>query len=101
MASGVTETDRCPFAVRPDVTFCDYDCKIPRPKGFWATLRWLFTPPWCMTGAGGAGTGRLPCPRYDAWRRQNKKAKGPTQADCVAHGLMLAATAGAFKKNGW
>lgn len=69
---GITETDRCPFAKKPDVTFCDCDCKIPRPKGFWASLRWFFSPPWCTTGAGGAGTGRLPCPKYDEWRRQNE-----------------------------
>ena len=36
------------------------------------------------------------------WRRlRSKKATGPTQADCVAHGLMLAAVSGTFKKNGW
>lgn len=29
------------------------------------------------------------------------KANGPTHADCVAHGLMLAAMTGMFKKNGW
>lgn len=33
--------------------------------------------------------------------RTKAKAKGPTQADCVAHGLMLAAMSGMFKKNGW
>jgi len=33
--------------------------------------------------------------------RTKAKAKGPTQADCVAHGLMLAAVSGMFKKNGW
>lgn len=33
--------------------------------------------------------------------RTKAKAKGPTQADCVAHGLMLAAMSGTFKKNGW
>lgn len=33
--------------------------------------------------------------------RTGEKAKGPTQADCVAHGLMLAAMSGMFKKNGW
>ena len=29
------------------------------------------------------------------------KAKAPTQADCVVHGLMLAAMSGMFRKNGW
>lgn len=33
--------------------------------------------------------------------RSKAKAKVPTQADCVAHGLMLAAMSGMFKKNGW
>lgn len=33
--------------------------------------------------------------------RTGAKARGPTQADCVAHGLMLAAMSGMFKKNGW
>lgn len=83
------------------LTGCDCDCTIPRPKGFWASLRWFFGRPWCITGPGGMGDGRLPCPRYDEWLRQNKKAKDPTQADCVAHGLMLAAKTGMFKKNGW
>ena len=32
--------------------------------------------------------------------RSKAKAKVPTQADCVAHGLMLAAMSGMFKKNG-
>lgn len=33
--------------------------------------------------------------------RSKAKAKAPTQADCVAHGLMLAAMSGMFRKNGW
>lgn len=33
--------------------------------------------------------------------RSKAKAKVPTQADCVAHGLMLAAMSGMFRKNGW
>ena len=33
--------------------------------------------------------------------RSKAKARVPTQADCVAHGLMLAAMSGLFKKNGW
>lgn len=33
--------------------------------------------------------------------RPKAKAKGPTQADCVAHGLGLAFMSGMFKKNGW
>ena len=40
----------------------------------------------------GKGEGRL---------RGRSKAKAPTQADCVAHGLMLAAMSGMFRKNGW
>ena len=42
----------------------------------------------------GKGDGRLR-------GRSKAKAKVPTQADCVAHGLMLAAMSGMFKKNGW
>ena len=33
--------------------------------------------------------------------RSKAKAKAPTQADCVVHGLMLAAMSGMFRKNGW
>lgn len=33
--------------------------------------------------------------------RPKAKAKGPTQADCVAHGLGLAFMSGMFKKNKW
>ena len=33
--------------------------------------------------------------------RSKARAKVQTQADCVAHGLMLAAMSGMFKKNGW
>lgn len=42
----------------------------------------------------GKGNGRLR-------GRSKAKAKVPTQADCVAHGLMLAAMSGMFRKNGW
>ena len=42
----------------------------------------------------GKGKGRLR-------GRSKAKARVPTQADCVAHGLMLAAMSGMFKKNGW
>ena len=42
----------------------------------------------------GKGEGRLR-------GRIKAKAKVPTQADCVAHGLMLAAMSGMFRKNGW
>ena len=33
--------------------------------------------------------------------RPKAKAKGPTQADCVAYGLGLAFMSGMFKKNKW
>lgn len=33
--------------------------------------------------------------------RPKAKAKGPTQADCVVHGLGLAFMSGMFKKNRW
>ena len=33
--------------------------------------------------------------------RPKAEAKGPTQAECVAFGLGLAAATGMFKKNGW
>lgn len=71
MDLGVTETDKCPFARNPDMTGCDCSCKVPRPRGFWPTVRWLFSAPWCTTGPGGSGTGRLPCGRFDEWRKYN------------------------------
>lgn len=73
MDLGVTETDQCPFATSPGMTGCDCNCKVPRPKGFWASLRWWFSPPWCTSGRGGCGNGRLPCPRFEKWRKSNGK----------------------------
>lgn len=58
----------CPFARNPDMTGCDRGCTLPRPKGFWATVKWLFSSRWCTSGPGGCGNGSLPCDRYDEWR---------------------------------
>jgi len=73
-----TGTDRCPFAVNPDMTGCDCDCALVRPKGngFWSKLRRLFTPMMCITGPGGSGTGRLPCPRFSEWKRHSRGEVG-------------------------
>lgn len=46
-------------------------------------------------------SGRDEARRRAARRRPKAKAKGPTQADCVAHGLGLAFMSGMFKKNKW
>jgi hypothetical protein len=73
MDLGVTETDQCPFAERPDMTGCDCNCRVPRPRGFWAALKWWFSPVWCTSGRGGCGNGRLPCPRFEEWRKANVK----------------------------
>lgn len=54
------------------MTGCDCDCTLPRPKGFWATLVWALTPAWCTSGPNGQGDGRLPCPKYDKWRRKQE-----------------------------
>lgn len=59
----------CPFAGNPSFTGCDCLCSLPRPRGFWAWLRWLGSS-FCITGPGGCGDGSLPCPRYDAWKRE-------------------------------
>jgi hypothetical protein len=71
MGLGVTEAGRCPFAVNPDMTGCDCDCKVPRPRGFWAALRWWLVPTWCISGPGWCGDGSLPCPRFEEWRHSN------------------------------
>ena len=72
MEPGVTETDQCPFARTPDMTGCDCDCMLPRPKGFWASLKWWFSPRWCTSGSIGQGDGSLPCARFDEWRRHGR-----------------------------
>lgn len=61
---------RCPFAVNPDATGVDCDCKLPWPSGMWARFK-RFMHPWCVTGAGGCGDGSLPCDRYEKWRKSN------------------------------
>ena len=43
----------------------------------------------------------VPCERFDLLIQKKAKDKGPTQADCVAHGLGLAFMTGMFKKNRW
>lgn len=52
----------------------------------------------------GSGRDRVRCTAKKETRlrdRPKAKAKGPTQADCVAFGLGLAFMSGMFKKNKW
>lgn len=70
MSAGIS-SGTCPFAVRPDATGCDCDCRLPRPKGFLAALAWWLTPAWCTSGTIGQGSGELPCAKYDRWRKEN------------------------------
>jgi len=52
-------------------------------------------------GSGRAGARRTTKNETRLRGRPKAKVKGPTQADCVAHGLWLAFMTGMFKKNKW
>ena len=70
MASGTTETNACPFAAPPHPfgILCpdDFECTLPKPKGFWARVWHVLTRkrhcrrPW----------GSLPCRRFEEYRRK-------------------------------
>ena len=57
----------------------------------------------CDRGKERSTSAKMPVGKGDGRLRGRSKAKAkvPTQADCVAHGLMLAAMSGMFRKNGW